>query len=613
MARAFAWAIALRSGNEDRFNTESGPGKHWWRNFRARHPQLTLRTSDNLERSRAQALTKEIVDDYFACLRKILDEKGLINCPRQLFNCDETYLPLNIMCEKVIARKNTKHVYSQSRGTSDHITLLCCASAAGIALPPMIIYSKSFPGGNYRFDGPDDALYARSESGWIDGELFLSWMKKIFIRYCGTERPVILFVDGHASHISLDVIDLARENDIVLFCLPPHTTHALQPLDVSVFKSLKSHFSKAVQAVFFAKKDFIVSKREFARVVKVPFERAFSISNIKAGFAKCGIFPYNPNAIDRSKIAPSLSHSSSSTDESTLALDSPQCNTSSGVDTPTQPNTSSSVHTPTSSVSVPSSDDTSMSSVNPSPIVSSLACSPEVSVVPVQASTPVSLSSPVTQVQLTPPSFRPAVENPLVRAGLVPEHLADIFLTANADEANKARASRRITGVRVLTSEDYVKMVREKEKKEKDAAEQKQKRKEERELKKMEKEKEQERKRKEREAKKRDRQAEGKGRGKKRKRPQSPHDHNGTSSESEERPTRSSTRSIRAPQRYCNRDSDSDDSGTLCMLCSSREPPVSESMVFWVDCDSCGEWAHTYCALGSNTATRAFICSGCST
>ena len=261
----------------------------------------------------------------------------------------------------------------------------------------------------------------------------------------------ILFVDGHASHISLDVIDLARENDIVLFCLPPHTTHALQPLDVSVFKSLKSHFSKAVQAVSFAKKDFIVSKREFARVVKVPFERAFSISNIKAGFAKCGIFPYNPNAIDRSKIAPSLSHSSSSTDESTLALDSPQCNTSSGVDTPTQPNTSSSVHTQTSSVSVPSSDDTSMSSVNPSPIVSSLACSPEVSVVPVQASTPVSLSSPVTQVQLTPPSFRPAVENPLVRAGLVPEHLADIFLTANADEANKACVSRRITGVRVLT------------------------------------------------------------------------------------------------------------------------------------------------------------------
>ena len=40
----------------------------------------------------------------------------------------------------------------------------------------MIIYSKCFPGGPYRFDGPDDALYAKSESGWIE---FLTWLKKI--------------------------------------------------------------------------------------------------------------------------------------------------------------------------------------------------------------------------------------------------------------------------------------------------------------------------------------------------------------------------------------------------------------------------------------------------
>ena len=33
----------------------------------------------------------------------------------------------------------------------------------------MIIYSKSFPGGQYRFEGPEDTLYARSESGWCLG------------------------------------------------------------------------------------------------------------------------------------------------------------------------------------------------------------------------------------------------------------------------------------------------------------------------------------------------------------------------------------------------------------------------------------------------------------
>ena len=55
----------------------------------------------------------------------------------------------------------------------------------------MIIFSKSIPGGAYKFDGPDDAVYAKSESEWIDSELFMVWMKKYFsgivahsVQYC---------------------------------------------------------------------------------------------------------------------------------------------------------------------------------------------------------------------------------------------------------------------------------------------------------------------------------------------------------------------------------------------------------------------------------------------
>ena len=29
MAMGFAWAVSLRSGTQDRFNADSGPGKHW--------------------------------------------------------------------------------------------------------------------------------------------------------------------------------------------------------------------------------------------------------------------------------------------------------------------------------------------------------------------------------------------------------------------------------------------------------------------------------------------------------------------------------------------------------------------------------------------------------
>ena len=41
--------------------------------------------------------------------------------------------------------------------------------------------------------------------------------------------PVLLFVDGHNSHLALDVLGLARANNITIYCPSPNTTHILQP------------------------------------------------------------------------------------------------------------------------------------------------------------------------------------------------------------------------------------------------------------------------------------------------------------------------------------------------------------------------------------------------
>ena len=285
-----------------------------------------------------------------------------MNSPRRLYNCDETFLPLDGTREKAVTLKKAKYAYAQAHGTSDHITMLCGASAAGIALPPMIIYPKSFPGGAYTFN---DAVYAKSESGWVDSELFLSWMHKVFLEFAVPQRPVMLFVDGHKSHLSLELIDLARKNNVILFCLPPHTTHALQPLDVAVFKSFKDQFFKSVRALSFSKKNFIVSKRDFAAVVKDPFEKAFSMSNIKAGFSKAGIYPFNPNAIDPAKMKPSefyrqQSNSSGSTNAETSSVLAPATPSPVVSSLDTTPCSSSSSVIPESSISISSglSEDT---------------------------------------------------------------------------------------------------------------------------------------------------------------------------------------------------------------------------------------------------------------
>ena len=84
-------------------------------------------------------------------------------------------------------------------------------------------------------------LFASSEN---DSILHLEWFN-FFVKNSPPLWPVLLIQDGHSSHISIEVIELACDNEVYILCLPAHTTHILQPLDVGVFKSFKANFSKS--------------------------------------------------------------------------------------------------------------------------------------------------------------------------------------------------------------------------------------------------------------------------------------------------------------------------------------------------------------------------------
>ena len=146
--------------------------------------------------------------------------------------------------------------------------------------------------------------YAIQDSGFMDTELFLKWFEDTFVHYARPtpERPVLLLLDSHISHCSIQVIESARNNNVTLLALPPHTNHICQPLDVVVYKSLKTRLSKAVKFGQALRGDLWIPKYNVARVIKKPFEDSMTISNIKSGIRKTGIYPFNPNGIDKRQL-----------------------------------------------------------------------------------------------------------------------------------------------------------------------------------------------------------------------------------------------------------------------------------------------------------------------
>ena len=84
-----------------------------------------------------------------------------------------------------------------------------------------------------------------SAFGWVTNELFVKWLEHLIGYVKATvDNKVILLLDGHVPHKSLEAGELCRENGVVLVCLTPHTTHQLQPLDKTLYGPLKRNYNE---------------------------------------------------------------------------------------------------------------------------------------------------------------------------------------------------------------------------------------------------------------------------------------------------------------------------------------------------------------------------------
>ena len=281
-------------------------GRWWFQGFKSRHPNSTVRMPQSLAYCRALSPNKENISDFFGKLGAIYGKLNVISKPMQIFNADETGVTIVHRPGKVIAELGRHKVYtisSAERGKTH--TILSCVSASAIVLPPCLVFprKRSVPD-HLRKGAVPGTLFSKTESGWMSKEVYLEWFK-FFLENIPPARPVVLIQDGHASHVSVELIELARANDIHLLCLPAHTSHILQPLDVGVFKSFKANFSKAC-AMYIAKNPGrVITTDLIASLIGSAWPSSHTPVNIMSGYRKSGVYPLNPGAIDDRDLAPS--------------------------------------------------------------------------------------------------------------------------------------------------------------------------------------------------------------------------------------------------------------------------------------------------------------------
>lgn len=113
------------------------------------------------------------------------------------------------------------------------------------------------------------------------------------------EFPVLLFVDGHVSHLTLPLAQFCKANQIELIALYPNATHILQPLDVAVFHPLKTQWKKVVDQWRMDHNAQKLKRENFAPVLKQVLDLMPQLPTIIVnGFKSCGLSPFSPEAVD---------------------------------------------------------------------------------------------------------------------------------------------------------------------------------------------------------------------------------------------------------------------------------------------------------------------------
>ena len=177
---------------------------------------------------------------------------GILDC--DFYNFDETGFMMGIICSSmVVTRADRRGQGKQLQpGNREWATAIECVSGDGFVLPPfLIVQGKNHLASWYAgTDLPPSWVVKPSPKGWTDNETAMDWIRHFDKHTSSHQQGVycMIILDGHESHLSAEFEAFCKEKNIITLCLPEHSSHLTQPLDLSCFSVLKRLYGKELEA-----------------------------------------------------------------------------------------------------------------------------------------------------------------------------------------------------------------------------------------------------------------------------------------------------------------------------------------------------------------------------
>jgi hypothetical protein len=273
-------------------------GKNWVDRFIKAQPELQTKWNRRFHAQRALCEDPEAINAWFKRVEDARLSHGIADA--DIYNFDETGFAMGVAAtSKVVTSSDTigRRATIQP-GNREWVTAIECINASGWSIPPFVILPGKVHQAAWYQGLPADWMLAVSDNGWTTDQLGLAWLqhfdRSTRSRVVGTYR--LLIVDGHSSHTTPEFDTYCTENKIVTLCMPAHTSHLLQPLDVSCFSPLKRAYGQGVQEL--ARQGVHhIDKLDFLSLYTRARALALTEQTIKSGFQATGLIPADPSRV----------------------------------------------------------------------------------------------------------------------------------------------------------------------------------------------------------------------------------------------------------------------------------------------------------------------------
>ena len=275
-------------------------GVRWAKNFVQRQPELTTRFQRRYDYQRAKCEDPTIIRGWFTLLENTIAKYGIVES--DIYNFDETGFLMGFITTGMVVTSSDRvgKAKAVQPGNREWVTVIQAVNSQGWAVPPYIIIKGQKHLTTWYEDArlPADWRINTSSNGWTTNEIGTDWIEHFHKLTKDQTKGVyrLLILDGHSSHHSTQFELYCQENNIITLCMPAHSSHILQPLDISCFGPLKKAYGRQIEDLMKASITHI-TKEDFLPAFYTAFHDSMTKENIQGGFRGAGIIPFDPERV----------------------------------------------------------------------------------------------------------------------------------------------------------------------------------------------------------------------------------------------------------------------------------------------------------------------------